>query len=137
MGEGRDGGEKGGIGFADAVGITIETKLHMRSTWIFAVGIASCFIAAPEIPTISESGVSGFELGSWYGLLAPANTPREIVTRLHAEVIKALAAPEVRDRIKSFGTEPLGNAPEEFAAQIRSDIVKWAKVARAANVRAD
>ena len=112
---------------------------QIRAKRLRALGIAAAkrSPAAPEIPTISESGVPGFELGSWYGLLAPANTPREIVTRLHAEVIKALAAPEVRDRFKSFGTEPLGNTPDEFAAQIRRDIVKWAKVARAANVRAD
>jgi tripartite-type tricarboxylate transporter receptor subunit TctC len=93
--------------------------------------------AARDIPTLSEAGVPGFELGSWYGLLAPANTPRDIITRLHAEVVKALAAPEVRERIEGFGTVTVGNTPEQFAAQIKSDIVKWAKVARAANIRAE
>ena len=68
-------------------------------------------------------------------ILAPANTPREIITRLHGELVKALAAPEVRDRIKSFGAEPVGNTPEQFAAQIRSDIAKWAKVAREAGIQ--
>ncbi len=112
---------------------------QIRVKRLRALGIAAAkrSPAAPDIPTISEAGLPGFELGSWYGLLAPANTPREIITRLHDELVKALAAPEVSERIKSFGAEPVGNTPEEFAAQIRSDIVKWAKVARAANVRAD
>ena len=112
---------------------------QIRVKRLRALGIAAAkrSPAAPDIPTISEAGLPGFELGSWYGLLAPANTPREIITRLHGELVKALAAPEVSERIKSFGAEPVGNTPEEFAAQIRSDIVKWAKVARAANVRAD
>ncbi len=104
-----------------------------------ALGIAAAkrSPAAPDIPTISEAGVPGFELASWYGLLAPANTPREIIAKLHAALVKALAVPEVREHIASFGTEPIGNTPEEFAAQIRSDLVKWAKVARTANVHAD
>ena len=112
---------------------------QIRVKRLRALGIAAAkrSPAAPDIPTISEAGLPGFELGSWYGLLAPANTPREIITRLHDELVKALAAPEVSERIKSFGAEPVGNTPEEFAAQIRSDIVKWAKVVRAANVRAD
>ncbi|MGZ8154164.1 MAG: Bug family tripartite tricarboxylate transporter substrate binding protein [Burkholderiales bacterium] len=93
--------------------------------------------AAPDIPTMTEAGVPGFELASWYGLLAPAGTPREIVSRLHAEVVKGLATPEVRERFLSFGTEPVGNTPDAFSAQIKSDVAKWAKVARTANIRAD
>jgi tripartite-type tricarboxylate transporter receptor subunit TctC len=93
--------------------------------------------AAPDIPTIAEAGVPGFEVGSWYALLAPANTPRDIVMKLHAEVVKALAVPEVNEHIRSSGAEPVGNTPEEFAAQIRSDIAKWAKVAQTAKIRAE
>ena len=93
--------------------------------------------AAPDIPTMAESGLPGFEVASWYGLLAPAGTPREIITRLHAEVVKAVASPEVRERFQSFGAEPVGSSPEEFATQIKNDIAKWAKVAKTANVRAD
>ena len=99
--------------------------------------LGQCVSAAPDIPTISEQGVTGFEVGSWYGLLAPANTPREIVSRLNAELVKALATPEIRDSIKSVGTEPIGNTPDEFAAQIRNDLAKWSKVARAANMRVE
>jgi tripartite-type tricarboxylate transporter receptor subunit TctC len=93
--------------------------------------------AAPELPTISESGLPGYEVGSWYGLLAPAGTPKEIIAKLHAEVIKALAAADVRERIVATGAEPLGNTPEEFAAQIRADLVKWRKVAIDAKMLTD
>ena len=113
-----------------------STMPFIRSKRLRALGLAALkrSSAAPEIPTISEQG---FEVGSWYGLLAPANTPREIVTRLHAEMVKALATPEIRDSIKSVGTEPLGNTPDEFATQIRNDLAKWGKVARAANMRVE
>jgi tripartite-type tricarboxylate transporter receptor subunit TctC len=111
----------------------------LRDGRVRAIGIAAAkrSPAAPDIPTIIESGLPGFEVGSWYGLLAPAGTSPEIIKRLHAEVVRALASSEVRERFQSFGSEPLGNSPDEFAAQIRSDIAKWAKVAKSANVRAD
>jgi tripartite-type tricarboxylate transporter receptor subunit TctC len=111
----------------------------LRDRRVKAIGIAAAkrSPAAPEIPTIAESGLPGFEVGSWYGLLAPAGTPRDIITRLHAEVVRALATPEVRERFQNFGSDPIGNSPEEFAAQIKNDIAKWGKVAKTANVRAD
>ena len=73
--------------------------------------------------------------GSWYGLLAPAGTPRDIIARLYAELMRALADSEVRERFTSVGTEVVGNTPEEFAAQIRADIEKWGGVVRAAGIR--
>lgn len=111
----------------------------IRDKRLRALGIAAAkrSPAAPDIPTVSESGLPGFEVGSWYGLLAPAGTPKDIITRLHAEVIKALQSPDVKERIESFGTQTVGNTPEQFAAQIRADITKWAKVAKTANVKAD
>ncbi len=116
-----------------------STMPFIRSKRLRALGLAALkrSSAAPDIPTISEQGVTGFEVGSWYGLLAPANTPREIVSRLNAVLVKALATPEIRDSIKSVGTEPIGNTPDEFAAQIRNDLAKWSKVARAANMRVE
>jgi tripartite-type tricarboxylate transporter receptor subunit TctC len=92
---------------------------------------------APEIPTVAESGGPAMILASWYGLLAPAGTPREIVAKLHAEVVKALALPDLRERYVSSGIEPVGSSPDQFAAEIRGDIARWAKVARAANIRAE
>jgi tripartite-type tricarboxylate transporter receptor subunit TctC len=111
----------------------------IREHRVKAIGIAAAkrSPAAPDIPTMAESGLPGFEVGSWYGLLAPAGTPPDIIKRLHAEVVKAVGSSEVRERFQSFGSEPLGSSPEEFAAQIKSDIAKWAKVAKTANVRAD
>lgn len=93
--------------------------------------------AIPDLPTIAEAGVPGAEAGTWYGMLAPASTPRAIVVKLNAEVIRALALPDVRERLAAVGVDPIGNTPEQFAEEIKSDIVKWGKTIRVANVRAD
>jgi tripartite-type tricarboxylate transporter receptor subunit TctC len=116
-----------------------STMPFIRAHRLRALGIAALkrSPAAPDVPTISEAGVAGFEVGSWYALLAPANTPREIVMRLHAEVVRALAVPEINAHIRSVGTDPVGNTPEEFALQIRSDLAKWTKVAQTAKIRAE
>ena len=115
------------------------TMPHIRANRLRALGLAASkrSPAAADVPTIAESGVPGFELVSWYAILAPAGTPRDIVLRLHGEIVKALAAAEVRERFESFGTDPIGSTPEALAAQIKGDLVKWEKVARAANIRAD
>jgi tripartite-type tricarboxylate transporter receptor subunit TctC len=112
---------------------------HLRAKRLRALGLAAArrSAAAPEVPTLAEAGLAGVEGGSWYGLLAPAGTPREIVERLHAEVRKALAAPELRQRFESAGADPVGNTPAEFAAQIRADIEKWGTVVRSAGIRAE
>jgi tripartite-type tricarboxylate transporter receptor subunit TctC len=112
---------------------------HIRSGRVRALGVAALkrVQSAPDIPTIAESGLPGFEVGTLFGLLAPAGTPREIVMRLHAEVVRVLALPDIRERLVNAGAEILGNTPEEFAAIIGADMVKWAKVAREANIRAD
>ncbi len=89
----------------------------------------------PEVPTLAESGFAGFEAGSWYGFLAPARTPREIVMKLHGEIMKALKVPEVQERMASLGTEPIGSTAEEFAEQIRRDLDKWGKVVKAAGIQ--
>jgi tripartite-type tricarboxylate transporter receptor subunit TctC len=89
----------------------------------------------PEVPTLVEAGLEGFEAGSWYGFLAPAKTPREIVTKLHAEIMKALKLPEVQERMASLGAEPIGNTPAQFDEQIRRDLAKWGKVVQAAGIQ--
>ena len=99
-----------------------------------AVASAKRSPALPELPTFAESGLPGFEAGSWYGLLAPAGTPREAITKLHAETVQMLALPDIRQRLAAEGADAIGNSPEEFAAQIRRDIERWEKVARAANI---
>src|SRR5437016_11299545 len=89
----------------------------------------------PNLPTIAESGVPGYEASSWYGVLAPAGTPREIVARLNAELVKALEQPEVRTSLLAEGAEPIGGTPEQFAAHIRSEKERLGKLIRKAKIR--
>jgi tripartite-type tricarboxylate transporter receptor subunit TctC len=93
--------------------------------------------ATPELPTVSEAGVRGYEAGTWYGLLVPTGTARETIARLNAESMKVLASPEVRQRLDAAGFEALGSTAEQFNAYIRSEVDKWGKVVRAARVRID
>ena len=111
----------------------------IRAGRIRALGIGSAKRSAlmPEIPTISEAGLKGFELGSWYAMFGPAGTSRETVRRLHGEIVKALAAKDVREQFAALGAEAVGGTPEELAAVVRRDLAKWAKVAREANVKAE
>jgi tripartite-type tricarboxylate transporter receptor subunit TctC len=90
-----------------------------------------------DVPTLSESGVPGYELNGWSGLLVPAATPASIVRRLHAEIVKVLNAPDVKNRFTGMAFEVVGNTPEEFQAFIRREVEKWGKVVRAANIAAD
>ena len=102
-----------------------------------AVTTAKRSALAPELPTIAESGLPGFDISTWFGVFAPAGTPREVVDRLHAEFTQALALPDVRDKMLQLGAEPVGNRPEEFAAYIRTEAEKYARVIRASGARAD
>jgi tripartite-type tricarboxylate transporter receptor subunit TctC len=99
-----------------------------------AVASAKRTPTLPELPTFAESGIPEFEAGSWYGVLAPAGTPRELIMRLHAETVQMLALPDIRQKLAAEGAEAIGYSPEEFAAQIRRDIERWEKVARAAKI---
>jgi tripartite-type tricarboxylate transporter receptor subunit TctC len=92
---------------------------------------------APEIPTVAESGLPGFEVSVWFAVLAPAATPKPITERLNQVLVKALQAPDVRERLSSQGAEPIGNTPEEFTAVMKRDLVKWAKVVKDADIRLD
>jgi tripartite-type tricarboxylate transporter receptor subunit TctC len=90
---------------------------------------------APELPTMDESGYPGFEAVPWFGLLAPAGTPQDVVDKLYSETVKTLAMPEVRKRFDELGLEMVGNTPPEFAAIIRKEIPEWAKVIKDADVK--
>jgi tripartite-type tricarboxylate transporter receptor subunit TctC len=90
---------------------------------------------APDLPTMNESGYPGFDAVPWFGLLAPAGTPQDIIDKLHDETIKALAMPEVRKRFDELGLEPVGNTPAEFAAVIKKEIPEWAKVIKDAGIK--
>ncbi|MBI3068011.1 MAG: tripartite tricarboxylate transporter substrate binding protein [Betaproteobacteria bacterium] len=89
----------------------------------------------PALPTLDESGLKGYELVGWNGLFVPAGTPRPVVTRLHAETAKALKLSDVKDRLATMGAEGVGNTPTQFAAFIKAEIVKWAKVVKQAGIR--
>ncbi len=93
--------------------------------------------AVPDVPTIAESGFPGFSATAWYGVLAPAKTPRPIVKRLHDEIVKALGQPDVKKRLESVGFELVGSTPEQFDAYIRNEIRKWEKVVKASGAKAD
>jgi tripartite-type tricarboxylate transporter receptor subunit TctC len=102
-----------------------------------AVSGGSRVASVPDVPTVAEAGVPGYAALQWYGLLAPAGTPRLAIDRLHKEFATALRAPEVIERLAQDGAEPVGSTPAEFAALIRSELEKWAAVARAANIQAE
>jgi tripartite-type tricarboxylate transporter receptor subunit TctC len=93
--------------------------------------------AQPDIPTMIESGVKGYESSTRYGLLAPKGTPRPIILKLHDEVVALLLQPAVKDKLLADGAEPVGNTPEEFGAFIQAEINKWGKVIRAAGLKAE
>ena len=100
-----------------------------------AVASASRISILPDLPTVGEMGYAGYENGSWYGLAAPARTPRDIVRRLHEEVVKVLNEPDIQAGLARDGGSAVGNTPEQFAREIREDIAKWAKIIKAANVK--
>ncbi len=99
-----------------------------------AVSAAKRSPAVPDIPTIAESGVSGYNSGSWFGLLAPAGTPKPVIDKLATETQRILKLPDVAERLSALGAESVGDRPEQFTAHIKSEIAKWAKVIKDANV---
>ena len=102
-----------------------------------AVSSARRVPAAPDIPTVAESGVPGFEAVSWFGLFAPAKTPQPIVAKLAGETQRIVKLPDVRERMTALGAEPVGDTPKDFAAFVHSEIAKWAKVIRSAGVKVE
>lgn len=112
---------------------------HIKGGTLRALGVTGPrrATALPSVPTIAEVGLPGYESVQWYGLLAPAGTPAPLVARLHAEIAKSLASPEIQAALTNEGAEAVGNKPEEFAAFIKSEIDKWSKVVKAARIQQD
>jgi tripartite-type tricarboxylate transporter receptor subunit TctC len=110
---------------------------HIKSGRLRALAVTSArrSAALPEVPTVAEAGLPGYDSTQWYGVLAPAGTPREIVARLHGEIARALRDAEVGKRLAADGAEPVGSSPEEFAAFIKSESEKWSRVAKAAGIQ--
>jgi tripartite-type tricarboxylate transporter receptor subunit TctC len=123
------------VGFATTPSVIQHVKSgKMRG---LAVTSAQRSPSTPDLPTVSEAGVAGYEAGTWYGFLVPAGTPKAVVTRLHAESVKLLKLPDVRERLDAAGFDAIGSSSAEFSTYIRTEIDKWRKVVRAAGVRAD
>jgi len=91
----------------------------------------------PDVPTVSESGLKGFEALQWFGVFGPAGLPRDLVARLHGEIQRIVQTPELKDRLTKLASEPLVGTPEQFAAFQKSEIAKWAKVVKASGTRLD
>jgi len=102
-----------------------------------AISTAARSPAVPDIPTIAEAGVPGYDATGWYGMLAPAGTPQAVIERLHAEVVKILTTPDLRNRLAAEGAVAVGNTPAQFDNFIRSEIAKWAKIIRDLKIKVD
>jgi tripartite-type tricarboxylate transporter receptor subunit TctC len=112
---------------------------HVRSGKLRAIAVSGAkrSPAMPQVPTVSESGVKGFEVTGWYGVFVPAGTPQDIIARLHKEVVRALSLPEVRERLSTEGAELVGNSPREFDVFIRNELTKWAKIVKLSGAKAE
>ena len=123
------------IGFSDMV-ITLP---HVKSGRLRALAVTGSQRSSlvPDLPTIAESGLAGYSVTAWFGLLAPAATPADIVSRISAEVHKGFATSQMKERFSAMGADPIGNTPEQFAAFLRAEMAKWAKVVKAAGIRGE
>jgi tripartite-type tricarboxylate transporter receptor subunit TctC len=112
---------------------------HIKSGRVRALGVGSPKRSAlvPDVPTIAESGVKGYDAYSWAGVFAPAGTPKEIVAKVNADIVKALSDAEVRKRLLEAGAEASPGTPDQFGAFVKAEIGKWAKVVKDANIKAD
>lgn len=112
---------------------------HVRSGKLKALGVSTPkrSAAVPDLPTIAESGLPGYSATAWYGVLAPAGTPRGIILKLNAEIVKSLGTEEMKKRIAADGGEVIGSTPEEFTTVMKTDIAKWAKVVKDSGAQVD
>ncbi|MCC6474077.1 MAG: tripartite tricarboxylate transporter substrate binding protein [Burkholderiales bacterium] len=120
-------------------GASAPTLPHVRAGKLRALGVTGPVRMAPlpEVPTVAEAGLAGFQVGDWQGVIVPAATPAEIVERLNAEFRGILDLPDVRKRLEASAMEPVGGTPEQFGALIRSEIAKWERVVKAAGIKTD
>ncbi|MDB5867293.1 MAG: hypothetical protein JWO70_5099 [Betaproteobacteria bacterium] len=118
-------------------GAMVSTLPHVKSGRVRALGVTTLkrVAAVPDIPTISEQGLKGFETGSWFGVSVPTGTSKDIVNRLHRESVRILALPEVRDRMASEGAEFVADTPEQFTAFFRTELEKWGRAVKASGAR--
>jgi len=127
----------GQLQFQFAAQITVGSFIQSGRLRALAVTSAKRASTLPDLPSVAESGVPGFEVINWFGMLAPGRTPAPLVQRLHTEITTALRTPDVSDKLLAQGSEIVGNTPQEFRDFIRNDIVKWAKLVKAAGIKID
>lgn len=112
---------------------------HVRAKKLKVLAVTSLNRTAllPDLPTVSEAGVPGYEMTSWYGVLAPNGTPRGVIQKLNSDLVRAIRIPEVSEKLIEAGAEPVANTPEQYAAFIRSELKKWAKVVQESGAKVD
>jgi tripartite-type tricarboxylate transporter receptor subunit TctC len=120
-------------------GAMVSTLPHARNGRLRALGVTSVkrVDAAKDVATLDEQGLKGFETGSWFGMAVPAATPRDIISKLHAEAARSIAAPELRQRMSAEGAEFVGDTPEQFTAFFKSELSKWGKAVKASGAKVD
>ena len=110
---------------------------HVKSGKLKALALAGAKRSSlvPDVPTVAESGLAGYEASSWGGVMAPAGTPKDVIARLNTEVNRVLAMADVRDRLTAQGIEPVGTTPEQFASFLEAEIAKWKRVVKEAGIK--
>ena len=117
--------------------LTMRLVMKTGRLRVLAIGSPKRSATLPEVPTVAEAGVPGFDFDSWTGYLVPVGTPRELIVKLHADITRTLAAPEVRDKLVTLGFDLVGGTPEAFATLIRNDIARFGKLIKAAGIKAE
>jgi tripartite-type tricarboxylate transporter receptor subunit TctC len=122
-----------------AIGSLVQMLPQIQGGKLKALGVGSAkrIAALPDLPTISEAGVPGYEVTNWWGIVVPAGTPRAIIDRLHKDLTAVVASPETKKRFETEGAEPLSMSPDEFGRFIAAETVKWARVVKDAGIRAE
>jgi tripartite-type tricarboxylate transporter receptor subunit TctC len=117
----------------------VSTQPHVKAGKVRAIAVTGLKRSPmmPSVPTVSESGVKGYEVTGWYGVFVPMGTPPDIIMRLNKEIVRVVVLPEVRERLSSEGAELAGSTPQQFDRYIKSEIAKWAKVVKLSGARAD
>ena len=139
--------KSGGQAVIDAIGGQVPlayssvagAHAHVKSGKLNAIGVSMTRRATslPDVPTFIEQGVSGFDVSSWVGIMAPAKTPKPVVDKLHLVIAAVMKESDMRERLVTLGVEPVANTPEQFGEQVRADLARWQKVVEAAKIKAD
>jgi tripartite-type tricarboxylate transporter receptor subunit TctC len=117
----------------------LQSQAHLKAGRLRALAVTTVkrSAGAPELPTMQEAGIAGYEVAGWYGVLAPAKTPHAVILKLNREIVRILQMPDMKERLAADGSEAVGNTPEQFHAHIKAEVAKWARVVRDANIRAE